>query len=153
MRLDIRDTLLFRSREGSRGESTLPRSLSHGRVAMSQSSAVCGLKAHRVPAYSCDVLTSRRSRYLLRRFEPWASAQRLMARLEIEVFPSEFHSTTCFQNHPISRNSLASGSVHKQPVIETSPPYRETIFLLQKIDCPDPQIQRLHGCRCSGYAG
>ena len=68
-------------------------------------------EASLVPSYFCDVLTSRHSRYRVRRFEPWASAQRLMARLEIEVFPNKSLSTTCFHNHPISRNALASGSV------------------------------------------
>ena len=61
-----------------------------------------------VRPYFCDVLTSRHSRYRLRRFEPWASAQRLMARLEIEVFLSKSLPATCFQNHPISRNALAA---------------------------------------------
>ncbi len=68
-------------------------------------------EASLVPSYFCDVLTSRHSRYRVRRFEPWASAQRLMARLEIEVFPNKPLSTTCFHNHPISRNALASGSI------------------------------------------
>ena len=63
-------------------------------------------EASLVPSYFCDVLTSRHSRYRVRRFEPWASAQRLMARLEIEVFPNKSVSTTCFHNHPTSRNSL-----------------------------------------------
>ena len=70
-----------------------------------------GAQSEVVPPYFCNVLASRRSRYRLRRFEPWASAQRLMARLEIEVFPNKPLSTTCFHNHPISRNALASGSI------------------------------------------
>ena len=96
-------------------------------------------EASLAPPCFCDVLTSRLSRYRLRRFEPWASAQRLMARLEFEVFPNKLLSTTCFHNHPISRNALASGSIRvpRSKVlcsallwVTMSPPYVEKAIAL-----------------------